>query len=130
MKYFKPIPDNDRKYHPKVLKGLKQEMENSKGDKKFELWFKIQMWLFACNTRFIWDSSYDYFIFRKEKRFKAAFYTAFPSFMPKVWLTRADSPNVYIYSPEEHCFVGFDMVRLSIGYVVNNMDPRSENYDN
>ena len=127
MKEFKPISDSDRKYHSKTLEHLQQEMKSAPWNKKLKLWWNLQVWSFNCDTRFIWDSTYEYFIFRQDMRFKAAFYTMFPSLMPQVWQTTGtDNPTIYKYNDDEGYFVGFNMIRLSIKYVVNNLEPRKK----
>ena len=88
--------------------------------------YDLFKWTLTCSTRFIWDSSYHYYMFRRDKRLKAAFYTLFPSLMPKTWQTKNNNPVTYFYNDKEGLFLGTNSVKLSIKYILNNLQPRNK----
>jgi hypothetical protein len=54
----------------KIHERLEEERKNDPWHKKLRRWWRFKRWLWMCETRFIWDSSYERNIFRKLKKQK------------------------------------------------------------
>jgi hypothetical protein len=49
-----------------VLKKILEEMENDPWHVKLRRWWRLQVWVYTCRTRWIWDLSYENNIFKKK----------------------------------------------------------------
>jgi hypothetical protein len=49
-----------------ILKKLLEEMENDPWHVKLRRWCRLQVWVYKCRTRWIWDLDYDNNIFKKK----------------------------------------------------------------
>jgi hypothetical protein len=50
----------------KIIEDLLIRMESDPWHIKLRRWWRLQVWVFICKTRFIWDLSYQHNIFRKK----------------------------------------------------------------
>ena len=51
-----------------ILKDLTDEMKNDPWYVKLRRWWRLQRWVWMCQTRFIWDLTYEKNIFKWKKR--------------------------------------------------------------
>lgn len=49
----------------KILDELLKEMENDPWHVKLRRWWRLQVWVYTCRTRWIWDLEYQNNIFKK-----------------------------------------------------------------
>jgi len=49
-----------------VLKKILEEMENDPWHVKLRRWWRLQVWVYTCRTRWIWDLEYENNIFKKK----------------------------------------------------------------
>lgn len=51
----------------KVIERTLKEMELDPWYVKLRRWFRLEIWVIVCKTRFIWDLTYHKNIFKKRK---------------------------------------------------------------
>lgn len=49
-----------------VLDKILKDMEKDPWHVKLKRWWRVQVWVWVCKTRFIWDLNYQHNIFKKK----------------------------------------------------------------
>jgi hypothetical protein len=50
----------------KVVQQLMDEMEKDPWHVKLRRWWRLQVWVWTCRTRWVWDKTYEGYIFKKK----------------------------------------------------------------
>ncbi len=50
-----------------ILKQLVEEMRNDPWHVRLRRWWRLELWVWRCRTRWIWDLDYEHNIFRKKR---------------------------------------------------------------
>ena len=50
-----------------ILKQLVEEMRNDPWHVKLRRWWRLELWVWQCRTRWLWDLDYEHNIFRKKR---------------------------------------------------------------